>query len=97
MFAPDSHNYKHLAVSRNDAVATITLSRPDRANALNHDHLAELETAALSFRDEPEVRAIIITGAGKHFSSGATSKTLLLHRHALSTTSPQGPHGSNGQ
>ena len=71
MFAPDSHNYKHLAVSRNDAVATITLSRPDRANALNHDHLAELETAALSFRDEPEVRAIIITGAGKHFSSGA--------------------------
>ena len=71
MTAPDSNNYKHLTVSRNDAVATITLSRPDRANALNHDHLAELETAALSFRDEPEVRVVIITGAGKHFSSGA--------------------------
>lgn len=63
--------YKHLTVSRSAAVARITLNRPERANALSHDHLAELEQAALSFRDDPEVRVVIITGAGKHFSSGA--------------------------
>lgn len=71
MTRPNSQNYQHLFVSRNSAVATITLSRPDRANALSHDHLAELEQAALSFRDDPDTRVIIITGAGKHFSSGA--------------------------
>lgn len=64
-------SYQHVIVSRKNAVATITLSRPDRANALSHDHLAELENAALSFRDDPDTRVVIITGAGKHFSSGA--------------------------
>lgn len=53
------------------AIATITLSRPERANALNHNHLAELEQAALSFRDAQDIRVVVITGAGKHFSSGA--------------------------
>ena len=71
MTTPDFQNYQHLIVSRDDAVATITLSRPDRANALSHDHLAELEQAALSFREDPDTRVVIVTGAGKHFSSGA--------------------------
>lgn len=64
-------DYQHLSVSHQGNVATITLSRPTRANALSHDHLAELEHAALSFRDAPDIRVVIITGAGKHFSSGA--------------------------
>ncbi len=63
--------FKHLTVSAENAIGTITLSRPKRANALSHDHLAELEQAALSFRDVPNVRVVIITGAGRHFSSGA--------------------------
>ena len=63
--------YQHLTVSAEAAVGTITLCRPGRANALSHDHLAELEQAALSFRDAPDVRVVIITGAGRHFSSGA--------------------------
>ena len=71
MTIPNSHSYHYLTISSDGAVATITLSRPDRANALSHDHLAELEQAALSFREDADTRVVIITGAGKHFSSGA--------------------------
>ena len=66
-----SQTFQHLTVSDENTIGIITLSRPERANALSHNHLAELEQAALGFRDAPNVRAVIITGAGRHFSSGA--------------------------
>lgn len=64
-------DYQHLRVTRDGPVATVTFNRPDRANALNYEHLAEIEAAALAFRDDWETRAVIFTGAGRHFSSGA--------------------------
>ena len=63
--------YQHLIVERQAHIATVTFNRPDRANALNYDHLTEIEAAALSFRDDVETRVVIFTGAGRHFSSGA--------------------------
>jgi 2-(1,2-epoxy-1,2-dihydrophenyl)acetyl-CoA isomerase len=57
-----------------DAVATITLSRPDSLNAwipeFAHELIAALDRAA----DDPGVRAIVITGAGRAFSAGADLK-----------------------
>jgi enoyl-CoA hydratase/carnithine racemase len=64
-------SYEHLIVERGGHVATVTFNRPEVANALHHEHLAEIEHAALSFRDDAETRVVIFTGAGKHFSSGA--------------------------
>ena len=64
-------SYRHLIVDRQPHIATVTFNRPDRANALNYDHLSEIEHVALSFRDDPDTRVVIFTGAGKHFSSGA--------------------------
>lgn len=64
-------DYKHLLVSRDGHVATVTFNRPEVANALNYRHLEEIEHAALSFRDDAETRVVIFTGTGKHFSSGA--------------------------
>ncbi len=64
-------SYQHLRIQRDGHVAIVTMNRPDVANALNHAHLAELENAALAFRDEPGIRAVVFTGAGRHFSSGA--------------------------
>jgi 2-(1,2-epoxy-1,2-dihydrophenyl)acetyl-CoA isomerase len=55
--------------SRRGAVLTITLNRPDVYNAINramHDGLA----AALSEAADPEVRAVVVTGAGRGFCSG---------------------------
>lgn len=63
--------YKNLKVSRDGAIATVTFNRPDKANALNFEHLSEIEHVALSFREDADTRVVIFTGAGKHFSSGA--------------------------
>jgi enoyl-CoA hydratase/carnithine racemase len=55
-----------------DGVATVTLNRPERRNALNTTLLGELLTALGAARDDPEVRVVILTGAGdKAFCAGA--------------------------
>lgn len=64
-------SYENLTVNRNGTIATVTFNRPDKANALNSDHLHDIEAVALSFRDDADTRVVIFTGAGKHFSSGA--------------------------
>ena len=65
-------NYRHLKIERTSpAVATVTFNRPAKANALNYEHLVEIEAAALAFREESETRVVIFTGTGAHFSSGA--------------------------
>ena len=51
-------------------VATITLNRPDRMNALTFDVYDELHSTFRALNDEPGVRAVIVTGAGKAFCSG---------------------------
>jgi enoyl-CoA hydratase len=63
--------YQHVSIERRGHVAVVTFNRPERANALNYAHLAEIEQAALEFRDDAQTRVVIFTGAGKHFSSGA--------------------------
>ena len=63
-------SYRHLNVQYDGQVATVTLERPEKANALNYEILEELEHVALSFRDDIETRAVVFTGAGKHFSAG---------------------------
>jgi enoyl-CoA hydratase len=62
----------HLLVSRAEAVATITVNRPDRLNALNAATVDELRSALLELRHDEGVRAVIVTGAGeKAFVAGA--------------------------
>jgi enoyl-CoA hydratase/carnithine racemase len=65
--APSSFAYQHEEASN---VATITLNRPDRLNALTFDIYAELRDTFRALDTEPGVRAIVITGAGKAFCSG---------------------------
>ena len=51
-------------------IATVTLSRPERLNALTFEVYAELRDLFASLRDRTEVRAVIITGEGRGFCSG---------------------------
>ncbi|MFB3107522.1 MAG: enoyl-CoA hydratase/isomerase family protein, partial [Pseudomonadales bacterium] len=64
-------SYEHIRLTREGHIATVTFNRPEKANALNFEHLVEIEDVALSFREDPDTRVVIFTGAGKHFSSGA--------------------------
>jgi 2-(1,2-epoxy-1,2-dihydrophenyl)acetyl-CoA isomerase len=56
-------------VSRAGAVQTITLNRPDKMNAFNRALHAALREALKEARD-PEVRAVVVTGAGRGFCAG---------------------------
>jgi len=61
----------HLQLERRDAVATITINRPDARNALSHEVVIELRAALQEVKVDPAMRAIVITGAGKIFCAGA--------------------------
>src|SRR5690606_31645506 len=58
------------ALNENTAVATITLNRPERLNALTFEVYEELRDAFYALDTEPGVRAVVITGAGRAFCSG---------------------------
>jgi enoyl-CoA hydratase/carnithine racemase len=59
------------------AVATITLDRPDRLNALTFEVYTELRDTFRALDREPGVRAIIITGAGRAFCSGGDVEDII--------------------
>jgi 2-(1,2-epoxy-1,2-dihydrophenyl)acetyl-CoA isomerase len=61
-----------------DGVATVTLNRPDAANAIDMDVGRGLLEAGLRVEHDPAVRAVIVTGAGRHFCFGGD-----LHGMAL--------------
>ncbi len=54
-----------------DGVATITINRPERKNAITLAMRTEIEAAFLRAQDDPEVRVVVLTGAGGNFSAGA--------------------------
>ena len=57
-----------------DAVATITLNRPDSLNSFDRNLRADLAAATAQARDDKTIRAVILTGAGRCFSAGADLK-----------------------
>jgi len=61
-----------------DGIATITINRPERMNAMDAEHYKGLSHAWTRVRDDAAIRVAIITGAGeKSFSSGADIKSFL--------------------
>ena len=52
-------------------VLTITLNRPEKLNAFTNDMHAELRAALARAADEPAIRAVLLTGAGRGFCAGA--------------------------
>ncbi|MDI7251690.1 MAG: enoyl-CoA hydratase-related protein, partial [Actinomycetota bacterium] len=63
-------SYETLRLEKEDGVAVLTLNRPEVHNAMNHTMFLELGAAARELQEDPEVRAVVLTGAGKSFSSG---------------------------
>jgi enoyl-CoA hydratase len=64
--------YRNLLVDVQDRIATITLNRPDKLNALNRETIEELGDAVRVTREDSAVGGVIITGSGaKAFVAGA--------------------------
>ena len=74
------------------AVATITLSRPEAANAQNSQMITELDAAFDAARADAAVRVIVLAAEGKHFSAGHDLKEILAGEEywAAKRATPEG-------
>ena len=62
--------HEHIRVTAGNGLATVTMSRPERRNALSGAHMAELLDAFRRLGDDAETRAIILAADGPVFSAG---------------------------
>jgi enoyl-CoA hydratase/carnithine racemase len=72
--AIDYAEYEFLNVAVADRIATITINRPDRLNAVHNALHHELEQIWIDVRADQDVNAIILTGAGRAFCAGGDVK-----------------------
>ncbi len=61
---------EQLLVEQDGFVVTITLNRPERLNAISREMLDELSAKMVEADKDPDVRCIVLTGAGRGFCSG---------------------------
>ena len=66
--------YETVNLYRRGPGAKVELNRPDRLNAWTNQFSLDLLDAIRAVTDDPEVRAVVVTGAGRAFSSGADLK-----------------------
>ncbi len=67
---------QHLPVEVKDKVAVVTLNRPERLNAIGDGMHEGLEELLQLFNTDPDVGAIVLTGAGRAFCSGGDLKDM---------------------
>jgi|UniRef100_A0A7V6A253 2-(1,2-epoxy-1,2-dihydrophenyl)acetyl-CoA isomerase len=67
-------NYNFLLFEVQDGVGLIRLNRPDEGNTITLEMAGELLDAALRCDEDPEVRAVVLTGSGKMFCAGGDLK-----------------------
>jgi enoyl-CoA hydratase/carnithine racemase len=71
------HNPKSFLYEQHDGIATITLNRPERLNAITFEVYRELTDLIAALRDDKEVRVVVITGAGRAFCSGGDVRDII--------------------
>ena len=64
-------NYETIIIKKEEHIATITMNRPDKMNALNTRMLQEMVAAIDEIARDDDVRVVVLTGAGRVFCSGA--------------------------
>ncbi len=62
--------YENIIYEKRRRSVLITLNRPDALNALNQGLCDELDAALEEAREDPEIRAVVLSGAGRAFSAG---------------------------
>src|SRR5207244_12801308 len=73
-----------------DGVALLTLNRPDRLNAMSRPMLDALLEALPRLAADPEVGAVVLTGAGRAFCAGGDVKAMAEGRESEGTTLEEG-------
>jgi enoyl-CoA hydratase/carnithine racemase len=62
--------YENLLLEKRDGIAKLTLNRPEKLNALSQPLLSDLRQALDEIESDQDIRVVIVTGAGRAFSSG---------------------------
>jgi enoyl-CoA hydratase/carnithine racemase len=71
---------EQIRVTREGAIATIWLNRPEKRNAMNYVMWAMLQAAAEELGSDPEVHVVVLRGSGSHFCAGADITELSVER-----------------
>ena len=71
--------YQSLTLDLDGPIATLTLNRPDRLNAMDQPMLDEMLSACDTVEADPAVRVLVLTGAGKAFSAGFDLQAQAAH------------------
>ena len=74
-------DYQTITLSVNDGLATLTLNRPEQANAMNPLMAKELSAAATYLAEVNDLRCVLLQSTGKLFCAGGTLANL-QHRGA---------------
>jgi enoyl-CoA hydratase/carnithine racemase len=69
-------DFTAIIYEKKDHIATVTMNRPDRMNAWTPQMGAEIKTAMVDADRDPDIRAIIVTGAGRAYCAGAEMSNL---------------------
>ncbi|MBW1644151.1 MAG: enoyl-CoA hydratase/isomerase family protein [Deltaproteobacteria bacterium] len=85
--------FKHILYEKSDTIARVKLNRPKYRNAQSQLMLEEMDTAFHSAVEDRDVRAIILSGEGEHFSSGHDLGTQEESEDQLTRGYPSGPSG----
>ena len=64
-------SYQYLNLERHGQIAVVTLNRPEKLNAIDRALHLDMMDACRELRDDDDIRAVIFTGAGRGFCSGA--------------------------
>lgn len=67
--------YRYILLEKEGNIATLTLNRPEKLNALGHDVNTEIAAALKEAEDDEKVRVLVLTGAGRAFCAGGDFKS----------------------
>ncbi|HEX5406849.1 MAG TPA: enoyl-CoA hydratase-related protein [Pseudonocardiaceae bacterium] len=72
-----------LRLTIDDRIATLTIDRPQRRNAMNYEMWSALPDLMEQVRTAPDVRVLVVRGGGEHFSAGADISEFSTRRNGL--------------
>ena len=72
-----TYQFNSILIERDAPVATITMNRPEKRNALSSEMMGELRDALRALSADPEVRAIVLAANGPAFSAGHDLRELV--------------------
>lgn len=91
----DSGQENELIFDKHGGIATLTLNRPAARNALTAEMFLDMERMLIEIESDDEIRAVVLTGTGRGFSSGADLKPV-SRQERIRTMKPAFPGDAGG-